>query len=69
MELEQQTYVDSGMASEPGADCRESISGLQALLAGTPPTEGKLMWQCAFEKLLDGTRDGPVTLLGDEIED
>ena len=66
MELEQQTYADSSVAYEPSADCPERISGLQALLEGTPPlTERKLMWQCAFEELLDGTRDGLIAILGD----
>ena len=65
MELEQQTYADSDIAYGPSADCPERISGLQALLEGTPLTERKLMWQCAFEELLDGTRDGPIPILGD----
>ena len=66
VELEQQTYVDSDIAHEPCADRPERISGLQALLEGTPPlTEHKLMWQCAFEELLGGTRDGPIRIPGD----
>ena len=66
VKLEQRTYADSDIAHEPCVDCPERISGLQALLEGTPPPpERKLMWQCAFEELLDGTRDGPIPILGD----
>ena len=66
VELEHQTYADSDIAHDPCADRPERISGLQALLEGTPPlTERKLMWQCAFEELLDGTRNGPIPILGD----
>ena len=59
VELEQQTYVDGSRVHELGADYPERISGLQALLEGAPPLpERKLLWHCALEKLLDGTRDG-----------
>ena len=61
VELEQKTYGDSDIAYDPSADRPERISGLQAMLEGTPPLTGrKLMWQGAFEELLDGTRDGPM---------
>ena len=64
-------YADSIIAHGPGADCPERISGLQALLEGAPPLpERKLLWYCALEKLLDGTRDGsnPVQSRAIEIE-
>ena len=66
VELEQQTYADSNIVHEPGTDCPESISGLQALLKGAPPLpERKLLWHCALEQLLDGTRDGSNPMVGD----
>ena len=66
MELEQQTYADSNIIHEPGTDYPESISGLQALLEGAPPLpQRKLLWHCALEKLLDGTREGLNPILGD----
>ena len=49
---------------------QKRISGLQALLEGAPPLpERKLLWHCALEKLLVGTRDGSNPILGDEIGD
>ena len=66
VELEQNMYVDSTVSHGPGADCLERISGLQVLLEGAPPLpERKLLWHCALEKLLDGTRDGSNPILGD----
>ena len=65
MELEQQMYADSNVVHEPCADCPARISGFQALLEGPPPLpERKLLWHCALEKLLDGTRDGPTPIPG-----
>jgi len=59
VELEQQTYADSNIIHEPGTDYPERISGLRVLLEGAPPLpERKLLWHCALEKLLDGTRKG-----------
>jgi hypothetical protein len=59
VELEQKMYADSNIVHDPGTDRPESISGLQVLLEGVPPLpECKLLWHDAFEKLLDGTRDG-----------
>ena len=72
VELEQNMYADSNIAHEPGADCPERISSLQALLEGAPPLpERKLLWHCALEKLVDGTRDGsnPVQSRAIEIGD
>jgi len=44
---------------EPGTDFLERISGIQALLEGAPPLpEPQLLWHCALEKLLEGTREG-----------
>ena len=65
VELEQKMYFDSNVIHQPGADCPERISGLQALLEGAPPPERKLLWHCALEELLDGTRDGPNPIPGD----
>ena len=66
VELEQNMYADSNIAHGSGADCPERISGLQALLEGAPTLpERKLLWHCALEKLLDGTRDGSNPVLGD----
>ena len=66
MELEQNMYADSTISHGPGADCPERISGLQVLLEGAPPLpERKLLWHCALERLLDGTRDGSNPILGD----
>jgi hypothetical protein len=66
VELEQQMYADSNIVHEPGTDCPERISGLQVLIEGAPPLpERKLLWHCALEKLLDGTRDGSTPILGD----
>ena len=65
MELEQQTYVDRNIVHKHGTDCPESISGLQALLEGAPSLpERKLLWHCALEELLDGTRDGSNPMMG-----
>ena len=51
------------MQSANGTDCLESISWLQELLEVAPPLpERKLSWHCAFEKLLDGTREGEVPI-------
>jgi hypothetical protein len=70
VELEQQTYADSNIVHEPGVDCLERISGLQSLLERSPPLpERKLLWHCALEKLLDGTRDGSNPILGDRDGD
>jgi len=66
VELEQQTYADSKIVHEPGPDGPERISGLQALLEGAPPLpERKLLWHCAIENLLDGTREGWNPMVGD----
>ena len=59
VELEQKQYADGSIVYELGTDCPERISGLQALLEGAPHLpECMLLWHCALEKLLDGTRDG-----------
>ena len=59
VELEQKLYDDSNIVREPATDCPEKISGLQALLEGTPPLpDSKLLWHRALEELLDGTRNG-----------
>ena len=59
VELEQQTYADSNTVHETATNFPERISSLQALLEGAPPVpDCKLLWHCAFEELLDGTRDG-----------
>ena len=53
-----------------GTDFPKSISGLQALLEAAPPLpERKLSWNCAFEKLLDGTRAGKVLIWAIELKD
>jgi hypothetical protein len=66
VELEQQTYADSNIVHEPATDCLERISGLQSLLEGAPPLlDRKLLWHCALEKLLDGTREGSNPMVGD----
>jgi hypothetical protein len=66
MELEQQTYADSNIVHEPATDCPERISRLQSLLEGAPPLlDRKLLWHCALEKLLDGTREGSNPMVGD----
>ena len=66
VELEQNMYADSNIAHEPGTDCPERILGLKALLEGVPQLpERKLLWHCALERLLDGTRDGSDPILGD----
>ena len=66
MELEQQMYAISNAHHELATDCPERISGLQMFLEGAPPLpERKLLWHCALEKLLSGTRDGPNPILGD----
>ena len=66
VELEQQTYAESYIVYEPATDCPGRILGLQALLEGAPPLpERKLLWTCALEALLDGTRDGSNPILGD----
>ena len=65
VELEQQTYADSKIVHEPGTDSPERISGLQALLEWAPPLpERKLLWHCALDKLLDGTREGSNPMVG-----
>ena len=65
VELEQNMYADSNIAHEPGTDCPERILGLKALLEGVPQLpERKLLWHCALEGLLDGTRDGLDPILG-----
>ena len=69
VELEQNMYADSIIAHEPGADCPERISGLQALLEEAPPLPGrKLLWHCTLEKLLVGTRDGSNLVQSRAIE-
>ena len=66
--IERQTYVES-MQFANGTDCLESISALQALLEDAPPLpERKMSWHCAFEKLLDGTRDGEVPIWAIEFK-
>ena len=70
VELEQKTYTDSNTFHVLDTDCPERILGLQSMLEGAPPLpERKLLWHCAFEKLLDGTRDGSNPILTDEIGD
>ena len=72
LDLEQNMYAGSNITHGPGTDCPERISGLQALLEGAPPLpERKLLWHCALEKLLDGTREGsnPVQSWAIEIGD
>ena len=70
IELEQQTYADSNIAHEPSTDRPERIAGLQALLEGTLPLpDRKSLWHCAFEELLDGTRDGTKYSWAIEIGD
>jgi len=65
VELEQQMYDDSNLVHQRGAHFLERISGLQVLLEGTLPLpERKLLWHCALEKLLDGTREGSSPILG-----
>ena len=52
-------YAGCNIVREPGTECPERISNLQALLEGAPPLpEPKLLWHCALEELLDGTRKG-----------
>ena len=52
-------YADSNSLDEPATDCPGRIAGLQALLEGAPPLpDSKLLWNRAFEELLDGTQDG-----------
>ena len=59
-------YADSHIVHEAATDVSERISGLQVLLEGAPPLpERKLLWHCALEKLLDGTREGLNPILGD----
>jgi len=66
MELEQQTYADSNIVHKPVTDYPERISELRVLLEGAPPLpERKLLWHCALEKLLNGTREGLNPILGD----
>jgi len=66
VELEQQTYADGNIVDESGTDCPERISGLQELLKGAPLlSEQKLLWHCALEKVLDGTREGSNPMVGD----
>jgi hypothetical protein len=66
VELEQQTYADGGIVHEPGTNCVDRIAGLKALLNEAPPLpERKLLWHCAVEKLLDGSREGPNPQVGD----
>ena len=55
--------------SANGTDCLESISGLRALLEEAPPLpERKLSWHRALEKLLDGTREGEVSIWTIELK-
>jgi len=64
--LEQQTYADGSIAHGPATDCLDRIAGLQALLEGAPPLpDQKLLWHCALEVVLDGTRDGSNPVVGD----
>ena len=64
--MEQQTYAAGNVVHDPGTDFPERISGLQALLEGAPPLpEHKLLWHCALERLLDGTRDGSNPMVHD----
>jgi len=66
VELEQKTYAGGNIVHERGIDCPESISSLQELLKGAPLLpERKLLWHCALEKLLDGTREGSNPVVGD----
>ena len=59
IELEQQTYAESNIVHELAADYPGRISGLQALLENAPPLpDRKMLWHCALEEFLDGTRDG-----------
>ncbi len=52
-------YAGSNIVHEPVTDCPGRISGLQALLEGAPPQlDTEMLWHRAFEKLLDGSRDG-----------
>jgi hypothetical protein len=60
-------YTDGNIVHEPGTNCLNRIASLVALLSEAPPLpERKLLWHCALEKLLDGTRDGSdLILVGD----
>jgi hypothetical protein len=59
-------YADGNIVHEPGTDCLKSIADLHALLKWAPPLpERKLLWHCALEKLLDGTRDGSNSMVDD----
>ena len=63
IELEQQTSANSNIVHESAADCPERISGLRALLENAPPLpDRKMLWHCALEEILDGTRDGSKLL-------
>ena len=56
--------------SANGTDCLDSISRLRVLLEGAPVLpERKLSWHRAFEKLLDGTREGEVAICEIELKD
>jgi len=66
MELEQQTYADGNILHQPATDCLGRIASLQVLLEGAPPLPNqKLLWHCALEQLLDGTREGSNPMVGD----
>ena len=70
VEIEQRTYVVSNPIPANGPDCPDRISGLQALLEGAPALpERKLSWHRAFEKLLDGTREGEIAICTIELKD
>jgi len=64
--MEQQTYAHGNTVHGPVTDCPERISGLQALLKEAPPLpKRKLLWHCALEKLVDGTREGSNPMVED----
>ena len=55
--------------SANGTDLLDRVSGLQALLESAPALpEHKLSWHRAFEKLLDGTREGEVAVCAIETK-
>ena len=61
--IEQQMYVETNPIAANGTDCLDRISALQVLLEGAPALpEHKLSWHRAFEKLLDGTREGEMAI-------
>ena len=68
--IEQRTYVETNPIPVNGADCLDRISGLEALLEAAPVLpERKLSWHCAFEKLLNGTREGEIAICVIELKD